>query len=79
MKDNNIIKGFLIFSFVFLLGFSFILIYYANNNVFSSNDFYQSSIDINEIRDKMDSMNEEEIAEAIREIESELNRLKSGN
>ncbi|MDD4062461.1 MAG: hypothetical protein PHV25_01645 [Candidatus Pacebacteria bacterium] len=79
MKDNNIIKGFLIFSFVFLLGFSFVLVYYANNYVFSNNDFYQSSIDINEIRDKMDSMNEEEITEAIQEIERELNRLKFGN
>ena len=79
MRDNNIIKGFLIFSFVFLLGFSFVLVYYANNYVFSNNDFYQSSIDINEIRDKMDSMNEEEITEAIQEIERELNRLKFGN
>lgn len=77
MQKN--IKGFLIFSFVLLLGFGFILFYYTNNNVFSSNDSYQSSIDIDEIRNKMDSMSEEEITEVIQEIEMELNRLQSDN
>jgi hypothetical protein len=35
------------------------------------------TIDINEIRDKIDSMSEEEIEETIKKIESELNHLKS--
>jgi len=74
---NNIVKGFLIFSFVLMLGFSLVLIHYANSYVFSNNEVYQSTIDINEIKDKIDSMSEEEIEEAIKKIESELNRLKS--
>ena len=74
---NNIVKGFLIFSFVLILGFSLALIHYANSYVFSNNKVYQSTIDINETRDKIDSMSEEEIEETIKKIESELNHLKS--
>ena len=80
MKNKEIKRLIGIIAFVIFFGIMVMAFHSVSNQTFSQGvdgSITGSSLDIQKIKEEMDTMNQEEIEKTIREIEREIDRLNS--